>query len=558
MDLSILIPARNEIFLSRTIEDILKNIRGDTEVIAVLDGYWPDPPIDNDPRVTIIYYSTSIGQRAATNAAARLSKAKYVMKVDAHCAFDEGFDVKLMEDIQDDWTVAPLMKNLHAFDWVCKSVLHLERDDKERKLHTRYQGPSGVCRECGKETVMDVVWIAKNSPNSTSYCFDSEPHFQYFGEYRKRPEGQGDLTESMSLQGSCFMLTRDKYFELEMNDESWGSWGSQGLETAIRTWLSGGKVIINHKTWYAHMFRTQGGDFGFPYHLSGRQVEHAKKVARELFFENKWDKQIKPLSWLVEKFWPVPGWKDEDLVKLKKADANLGPTKGIVYYTDNQLDPKIMQRCQDQLISSVNSHKIISVSLNKINFGDNITLNLERGYLTMFKQILAGLEALDTDIVFFCEHDVLYPPEHFEFVPPEKDKFYYNINVWKTDGEHYLHYDCKQTSGLCAYRDLLIEHYKKRVANTQKVWDEQGGNTRGFRDFIRKQGFEPGTHNRSERVDDYKSEAWESTVPIVDIRHENNLTPSRWSQDQFRDKRNCRGWLESNSIPEWGKIEEFM
>jgi len=40
--------------------------------------------------------------------------------------------------------------------------------------------------------------------------------------------------------------------------------------------------------------------FWIPYHLSGRQVEHAKKVARELFFENKWDKQIKPLSWLVE------------------------------------------------------------------------------------------------------------------------------------------------------------------------------------------------------------------------------------------------------------------
>lgn len=39
-DISILIPARNEMFLARTIEDILANIEADTEVIVVLDGQW--------------------------------------------------------------------------------------------------------------------------------------------------------------------------------------------------------------------------------------------------------------------------------------------------------------------------------------------------------------------------------------------------------------------------------------------------------------------------------------------------------------------------------------
>ena len=37
-DLSILIPARNEMFLAKTIENILANIEGNTEVIAVLLG----------------------------------------------------------------------------------------------------------------------------------------------------------------------------------------------------------------------------------------------------------------------------------------------------------------------------------------------------------------------------------------------------------------------------------------------------------------------------------------------------------------------------------------
>ena len=260
-------------FLTRTVEDILSNIEGNTEIIVILDGSWADPPIKDDPRVTIIHHSLSIGQRAATNEAARLSNAKYLIKCDAHCAFDKGFDVKMMAEMHDDWTMAPTMRNLHAFDWVCPDG------------HRRYQSPSGPCTECGKPTVRDVVWIPKKRPESNAYCFDSEPHFQYFREFNKRPEGQGDMTETMSLQGSFFMLTRDKYWELEICDETFGSWGSQGIEVACKTWLSGGRVVVNHKTWYAHMFRTQGGDFGFPYDNPGRKVENAKKTAKELFFE---------------------------------------------------------------------------------------------------------------------------------------------------------------------------------------------------------------------------------------------------------------------------------
>src|SRR3990167_585677 len=96
-DLSILVPSRNEIFIKNTIEDVLKNIEVDTEVIAVLDGQWPIAPLPQSERVNIIYVNKSIGQRAATNLACKLSKAKYVMKIDAHCSFDKGFDRKMIE-----------------------------------------------------------------------------------------------------------------------------------------------------------------------------------------------------------------------------------------------------------------------------------------------------------------------------------------------------------------------------------------------------------------------------------------------------------------------------
>ena len=38
---SLLIPARNERFLSRTVQDVCEKARGDVEVLVVLDGAWP-------------------------------------------------------------------------------------------------------------------------------------------------------------------------------------------------------------------------------------------------------------------------------------------------------------------------------------------------------------------------------------------------------------------------------------------------------------------------------------------------------------------------------------
>ena len=321
-DLSILIPARNEMFLAKTIEDILEHMEADTEVIAVMDGEWASDRVPQHDRVNVIKLSESVGQRAATNLACKLSKAKYVMKVDAHCSFDQGFDRKMLETFSmtsDNVTMVPVMRNLWAFDWKCYHC-----------GWKKYQGPTPEkCEQCGKSDKIrrKIVWKGKSNPQSTSYCFDPTPHFQYFEDWKhrvpyiKEKEEKG-ITETMSLQGSCFMLTRKKYWDLDISEENFGGWGSQGIEVACKTWLSGGRVLVNHKTWYAHMFRTQGGDFSFPYPMSGQAQEKAKNYARELFFKNKWPKQIYSLSWLVEKFWPVKGWTDKDLKILKKYDTN--------------------------------------------------------------------------------------------------------------------------------------------------------------------------------------------------------------------------------------------
>ena len=316
MELSILIPARNEMFLYKTIENILENIEADTEIIAVLDGQWSDPPVPQHERVNIIYVPEAIGQRAATNLACKLSKAKFVCKVDAHCSFDKGFDRKMLEAFKqtgDNATMVPTMRNLWGFDWNCMDC-----------NWKKYQGPTpDKCDKCGSTNIRKkIMWIGKERPQSNSYCFDATPHFQYFNDYAKREPYLTDLketglTETMSLQGSCFMITRKRYWQLNICDEAFGSWGNQGIEVAVKSWLSGGKVIVNHETWYAHMFRTQGGDFSFPYRQSGNEVARCKAKVRKQIWKNELPKQKLPLSWLIEKFWPVKGWTDEDLKNIK-------------------------------------------------------------------------------------------------------------------------------------------------------------------------------------------------------------------------------------------------
>ena len=726
MDLSILIPARNEMFLAQTVLDILENIEADTEIIIICDGNWPEPPIADHARVTMVYHSKSIGQRAATNEAARMSDAKFIMKADAHCAFDKGFDAKLMKTLEYDWTVIPRMYNLHAFDWECQSC------------HNRvYQGPKPVkCEKCevAAEFERTIVWKPRRNCRSDFMRFDSELHFQYWKDFGKRPEAQGDFAPTLSLLGACWILHRERYWDLDGLDENHGSWGQMGTEIACKSWLSGGQLLVNKKTWFSHLFRTQPG-FGFPYPNPG--ISSARKRSRDLWFNDSWPKAKHSLSWLLRKFAPIPGWEEEQIQNLEKTtkiaedpeqivhpvpepdraaeatesffesapigqdeasesifdpfvelepesepelseetpeefetvpleefeaaeaeaetkvkpeaditeieadiakaeasralmpvplsledrnralmpapalsleervaieeasraektepkpeividqevvvaelppdlgfevivstpltDAELDAeiiepdeppltitspnqatlTKGCVYYTDNQLDPTISVAVQRQLDICRNGYDLITVSLQPMYFGKNFVIDAERGYLTMFQQILKGLEESTADIIFLTEHDILYHPSHFEFVPPLREVFYYNENTWKVDANsgQAVFYYTKQTSGCCAYRELLVRHYRKRVERVAKE---------GFK---RAMGFEPGCHKFPRGVDDFDAQRWMSSTPNIDIRHDNNLTQSRWSEDQFRSQRSCQGWNLADEVPGWG------
>lgn len=291
--LSVIIPARNEEFLNRTIDEVLNNSSEETECIVILDGQWPEEPIIQHDRLKVIFHPESVGQRAAINDGVRISKAQYIMKLDAHCILAPGFDTQLFESAKElgrETTQIPLQYNLHAFDWVCSDG------------HRRYQSPSGPCLECLKPTTKEIIWKKRESRRTWAWRFDKELHFQYWREYEK--EHREDYVETMSLLGACWFLDREWYWELGGSDEAHGSWGQQGTEIACKTWLSGGRLICNRKTWFSHLFRTQGGDFDHPFLVTTGEVQKARDYSKDLWLNNKWDKAIRPFSWLISKFNP--------------------------------------------------------------------------------------------------------------------------------------------------------------------------------------------------------------------------------------------------------------
>lgn len=299
MDVSVVIPARNEEWLQRTVEDVLEGVEADTEIIVVCDGSWPEPRVLDHPRVNVVHFTVARGQRAAVNAGVRLSEAKYVMKLDAHCAVDKGFDRKLMSGCQRDWTLVPRMYNLHVFDWEC-----------EECGWRKYQGGKPEkCGGCGGERLRKaLVWEPRWARQTLSWRFDKDLHFQYWNGHRRRRETRrGEYIETMSFIGACWFMERERYWELEGLDEGHGSWGQVGTEVACKSWLSGGKLLTAKGTWFAHFFRV--GGMKFPYPITGNQQERAREYSRKLWLNNAWKGQKYPLRWLVEKFSPVPGWE---------------------------------------------------------------------------------------------------------------------------------------------------------------------------------------------------------------------------------------------------------
>lgn len=287
--LSVVIPARNERYLRKTIIDLLQKSKQNIEIIPVLDGYWPpgDMLVD-DNRVHYLHFSTPRGMREAINAGVAISRGKFVMKLDAHCLVDDGFDEKLAKDCKDDWVVVPRRKRLDPEEWqLC--------DTHKKDIDYMYLSHPSDPSVWGGESLQGKEWVEKNTNDL------------------KTP-----IDDLMTSQGSSWYMHRDYFYFLELMDsKNYGQFAKEMQEIGLKCWLSGGRMVVNKNTWYAHWHKPKSNGRG--YSLSNEEFRKGSEYTRKWMDGKLWHKQTKKLSWLIEKFSP-PGWTWDNIQSLRERD----------------------------------------------------------------------------------------------------------------------------------------------------------------------------------------------------------------------------------------------
>lgn len=266
---SVIIPARNEEYLVNTVEDIYKNFSEDFEIIVILDGETEYPVPKEKDNLILVYKNTSEGMRKAINDGAKRATGDFLMKVDAHCLFSEGFDKTLKEECEDNWVVIPRRYSLDTVSWK-----ELPRTTVEY-YYISFPWP-------GNSVIKDLPW------------------------YKRSNERKDILVdETLSIQGS-FWLTKSKYFKEVLNgfdETNYGVNFCENQELVFKTWLGGGKVIVNKKAYYAHLHK---GNMVRNWYLSINDLMRSYTYSTNYWVNNNWEGRIHDFSWLVERFWPLP------------------------------------------------------------------------------------------------------------------------------------------------------------------------------------------------------------------------------------------------------------
>jgi glycosyltransferase involved in cell wall biosynthesis len=279
---TVIIPSRNEPLLRRTVEDLLAKATGDIEIIPILEGYWPDPPLPEDPRVKYIHWGEVKGLRPSINAAASIATGDYLMKIDAHCAICEGYDEILQKDCEPDWIVVPSKYSLEPTTWV------------------RFKPP------------WQYFFLTFPYDQSLEYIglHDKNLGPSFNHERRDKP-----IDDIISYQGSCWFLSKKFFERIGPMDHEHYYYAQEPQELGLKAWLSGGRVVINKNAWYAHLHKGRAHGRGFPRYKG--PWNRAIQWSANYWMTNSWPDRKYDMAWLVEKFWtelhnaPVYAWPDD-------------------------------------------------------------------------------------------------------------------------------------------------------------------------------------------------------------------------------------------------------
>lgn len=275
--LSIVIPSRNEMFLSKTVDDIFNKARGSFEIIVVLDE--KDQPLTPRPGLIVLKKEGKPGMKSALTQGIKAASGEYVMKTDAHCMFGESFDTILTSECNDDWIVVPRRYSLEPSNWSIRTF-----------------------RPTVDYEYIPFPFLADLAAVKTG------------GKWHSRRDERKDILidENMTYQGSVWFLKKKYFWETIGGFEPTDTGDDFLLESEEMTnkaWLSGGKVMTNKNTWYAHLHK--GNEYGRGYFIDKRPMKRQRIHHINFWWHNQWPKAKNKMEWIIEHFWPVPSYPDD-------------------------------------------------------------------------------------------------------------------------------------------------------------------------------------------------------------------------------------------------------
>lgn len=286
---SVIVPCLLCAYTAKTIDDIFVKATGDIEVIAVFDGWWPDPLPKDNPNLVIIHRGQQIGMRKGVNAAARVAKGKYLLKVDDHCMFGEGFDEILQKDCEEDWMVVPSRYSFEPDEW------KIGRIGPSEYLYMTFPYYEDNLYGMG---LHGKKWTGAEEGEGLG----NKSFYKYENLYKNKK-----IDDIVATQGSCWFCHKDTFWKFGGLDEKHSYLIHQEpQEMAFKFWMSGGAMKINKNTWYAHWHKNQSSRI---WRIYKRQAEiETERYGTWYWMNDKWPMATRKMEWLVEKFWPMPGW----------------------------------------------------------------------------------------------------------------------------------------------------------------------------------------------------------------------------------------------------------
>jgi hypothetical protein len=210
----------------------------------------------------------------------------------------------------------------------------------------------------------------------------------------------------------------------------------------------------------------------------------------------------------------------------------------IVFCSSNREHPIFEQRIRDSIIKNCGDIPIISVTQKPVDFGENICVGTSVGVsgFNYFAQTLIGCKKVKTPFVLSCDADCLYPPDHFQWVPPKDDVCYRNSNTFVM-GDHrnyWYHKPEGATHSQIVGRDYYIETLEKLFDGAPK-WSKEEKN------------FPKERHKKADVFD--KIEYFETENPVFQIK------THRAMRHYTRSER-----VPIHTLPYWGdgkKIRDY-